>query len=434
MRFTNWSTRARAAIPSAAWRRRLPPALQAAPTGLGNVIVVFLLSRFAFYAAAFVGIAVVPEYSSNVRVPVNAPLALALHWRWDAIHYYSVAAGGYNFYYSQPMPGNAPEVLHAFFPLMPAFMRDTAALINGLRWPASQPITSADRSMLLAGVLVVNVATLVALWLLFQLAHEETRDAETAGRAVFYAAVFPLAFYYAVPYAEAVFLATSIGAFLAARRQHWVRAGLWAAFASAARPFGILLLPVLMLEMAIAAWHGELRGRAWLRAFLGLVLAPLGLLLFMLELRRSTGDALAFIAVQRSAWGREPRFPLATLRLGLNYALHPTRSHDPATYARTVLHTAIVVGFLAIIVLSVRRWRPSFVLYGLLLYAVMLSSPWPGETIMHSLGRSAMVFFPVYITLAQWGRRPVVHQAILALWLPLFGLLAALYVSWYFVA
>jgi Gpi18-like mannosyltransferase len=288
--------------------------------------------------------------------------------------------------------------------------------------------------MLLAGVVVVNVATLVALWLLFQLAREETRDEETAGRTVFYAAFFPLAFYYAVPYAEAVFLATSIGTFLAARRRHWVRAGAWAAFAAAARPFGILLLLVLMLEVIIAAWRGELRGRAWLRALLGLALAPLGLLYFMFLLRQTTGDALAFIAVQRSAWGRQPRFPLATLRLGLNYALHPTLSHGAATYARTLLHTVIVVGFLAILVISVRRWRPSFVLYGVLLFAVMLSSPWPGETVMHSLGRSAMIFFPVYITLAQWGRRPGVHQAILGLWLPLFGLLAALYVCWYFVA
>ncbi len=53
---------------------------------------------------------------------------------------------------------------------------------------------------------------------------------------------------------------------------------------------------------------------------------------------------------------------------------------------------------------------------------------------MHSLGRSVMVLFPVYITLAQWGKRPIVHHAILVLWLPLFGLLTALYVCWYFVA
>ena len=44
-----------------------------------------------------------------------------------------------------------------------------------------------------------------------------------------------------------------------------------------------------------------------------------------------------------------------------------------------------------------------------------------------------MVLFPVYITLARWGKRPALHQAILLLWLPLFGLLTALYVRWYAV-
>lgn len=53
---------------------------------------------------------------------------------------------------------------------------------------------------------------------------------------------------------------------------------------------------------------------------------------------------------------------------------------------------------------------------------------------MHSLGRSVMVCFPLYLSLARWGSRPAVHPAIVLLWLPLSGLLTALYVCWYFVA
>jgi hypothetical protein len=40
----------------------------------------------------------------------------------------------------------------------------------------------------------------------------------------------------------------------------------------------------------------------------------------------------------------------------------------------------------------------------------------------------------VFVTLARWGWRPVVHQAIVLLSLPLFALLAALHVNWWFVA
>jgi hypothetical protein len=293
---------------------------------------------------------------------------------------------------------------------------------------------AAELSPLLGGVLVVHIATLLAFWLLFQLAREETNDEATARRTVLYTAVFPLAFYYALPYAEALFLAASVGTFLAARRRNWVRAGLWAAAASGARPFGILLLPVLALEIVLAWRRDEIQTRDWPRALLGLLLAPVGLLLFMLHLWQLTGDALAFSHAQQMAWLRTPVFPLTTLWRGVGYALHPAWSGTPETYARTVLHTLIVVGFLAVLIASVRRWRPSYVLYGVLVYTLTLSSPWPGETIMHSLGRSIMVLFPVYITLAQWGRRPVIHQAIVLLWLPLFGLLTALYVQWIFVS
>lgn len=107
-------------------------------------------------------------------------------------------------------------------------------------------------TLAVAGVIVSHVATLVAFWLLFELVREETGDRVIAQRAVLYAAIFPLAFYYAVPYAEPLFLATSLGAFLSARRGQWLRAALWAAAASATRPFGIVLVPVLLFVQLLA--------------------------------------------------------------------------------------------------------------------------------------------------------------------------------------
>jgi hypothetical protein len=98
------------------------------------------------------------------------------------------------------------------------------------------------------------------------------------------------------------------------------------------------------------------------------------------------------------------------------------------------VHTAVVVGFLAVLVASLRHWRISYVAFGLLLFAFSLSSPWPEARTMHAMGRYVMILFPVYISLARWGRRPLIHQAITLLWLPLFGLLAVLYACWHFVA
>jgi Gpi18-like mannosyltransferase len=382
------------------------------------VLGIFLLSRLAFYLAAFFGGSPLPQPEVwPGQVDVNAPRLLALHWRWDAIHYYSIATGDYG-----------PELLPAFFPLLPLLIYGVATLLGGLRPPAPVAITAAEPWPLLAGVIVTNVAALLALWLLFVLAREETGDEATARRAVLYTAAFPLAFYYAVPYTEALFLATTLGVFLDARRGRWLRAGLWALAASATRLVGILLLPVLALEIALAWRRGAPRRGERARALGGLLLAPLGLPLFMLHLWRRVGDPLAFLRVQ-DHWGREQAYPWVALWRGLTYALQPT-----GAYAHNTLQTAIVLGFLAISVASLRRWRPSYLLYALLLFIVLFSSHLQGPDALRSTGRYLMVLFPVYFTLARWGRHPAVHQLILWLWLPLYGVLSVLYSRWYFVA
>ena len=400
----------------------------------GAVLLIWGLSRLAFYAAALYGSWALPEAAAEAaRVDVGGPAALALHWRFDAIHYYSIAAGGYNFYFDHPMAGNDPSVLHAFFPLLPLLLRGAAAIMSGLRPPAALPITDAQPVVLLAGVLLVHGMALLAFWLLFQLAREETGDVATARRTVLYTAISPLGIFLAIPYTEALFIALTTGCFLAARRGQWLRAGLWAAAASATRLTGVLLLPALVLEMVLAWRRGGLPVPAWGRAIAGLLLAPSGLLLFMLYQWRYLGNAQAFLTAQ-SFWQRQRLFPLTTLWHGTLFMFPPWSIDAPDLYARNLLQTLFTLGFVAVLLASLRAWRPAYVLYGLLLFGVSLSSPLTGAWTMQSQGRYAMVLFPVYITLARWGRRPSVHQAIVLVSLPLFGLLAALYARWWYVA
>jgi Gpi18-like mannosyltransferase len=395
---------------------------------LGIVLLIFGLSRAAFYVAALFGLALLPrapQWSGQVEL-TGAPL-LAMHWRWDAVHYYSIALGGYG---AAPgtVPTEDPAILAAFFPLFPLLTRGLALAATGWLRPLD------EQALAVAGIVISHVATLLAFGLLFMLVLDETDDRPTAQRAVLYAAIFPLAFFYALPYAEPLFLATSLGAFLFARRGYWIAAGLCAALASAARPLGILVLPALALEVLLAWRRGELPRSLLPRTLLGIALAPAGLLLFMLHLWQQVGDPLAFVHAQQIVWHREPVFPLTTLWRGLHYVLHPSLSNSAETYGRTLLHAAIVWGSLLCMLVSLRRWRPAFGLYAALLFVQVLAVPWPGATIMHSLGRSIMVCFPLYLSLARWGRYPAVHHAIVLLWLPLYGLHTALYVCWYFVS
>lgn len=405
--------------PARLWRRLvLVPGLR---YQIVSVSFIFLLSRFVFYMAAFFGSAVFPEaVNEPAMLSVNSTRAIALHWRWDAIHYYTLSNDGY-----QPGGGTA------FFPLFPILIRVVATVLGGFRAPLAKPIGEAEQAPLVAGILIAQVAAYIAFWLIFTLAREESGDEATAYRATLYTAFFPLAFYYNVPYTEPVFLALSLATFLAARRHSWITAGLCAGLASATRLAGSFLAPVLLLEIAMAYRRGKIYGRAKIRALFGLLLAPAGLCLFAFHLWWLTGDPLAFVNQQSSAWAHELLFPLVTIARGLYYAVDPSRSATLDLYARGVLHTAIVLGFLAVSFWSARRWRPSYVLYAVLTFLVILSSVWPGERVMHSSGRYIMMVFPVYITLAQWGRYPTFHTVVTTTWLPLYGLLTALYARWY---
>ncbi|HZG68021.1 MAG TPA: mannosyltransferase family protein [Herpetosiphonaceae bacterium] len=398
------------------WRGR-PRALLARTRRLGAVLAIFLLSRLAFYLVALFG--------NDHGEQVNQALTLRIHWRWDALHYYGIAVRGYG----------AADESAAFFPLLPLLIRGAAMVLGGMRWPLPTPIERADESVLLAGVLLANGAALLAFCLLYELVLADTGDDATAQRAVLYTASFPLAFFYAVPYTEGLFLATSVGAFLAARRSQWIRAGVWAALASITRPVGVLLLPALLLEVLLAWRHGSRAASGWLRAALGLLLAPAGLLLFLLYLWQRVGDPIAFVHVARSEFGHASIFPPALVWRGLTLSAQSIWS-DPGSLQRNhliVFNTFVMLLVLVVLFASFRRWRPAYVLYGLLLCTVVLSTVPDGDT-LRSVGRYLMVFFPVYTTVAHWGRRPLVHLAILLFWLPLLGLFTAFFLRGYFVA
>ncbi len=409
----------------AGWAREALPA---------PVLAAFALSRLAFALAAVVGWWLVPRAPRwSGRVTPHAPAWLTLHWHWDAIYYYTIALGGYGVSPAAVPTSSPADHLPAFFPLWPLLLRAAASLATWPQAPEPVPFAAAPAPILAAGVLLTNLMALVALGNLHALVARETGDAARAGRAVLYAALAPFAFCYAIPYTEGLFLATSTAAFLAVRRGQWLRAGLWAGAAAATRSVGILLVPVLALEVALAWRRGEVRGWAWVRAMGGLLLAPTGLLAFMLHLYRTVGDPLAWLHASQHFWHRDLVFPWVTLWRGLALAFRPARSGSPIEYVVSLASTALVCGALLIVVAAWHRWPPSYGLYGALLLALLLATPLPGGRAMFGLARYLVIFFPVYGALARWGARPVTHRAILAVSLVGFTGFAALYVGWHFV-
>ena len=376
------------------------------------VLLIFAFSRILFYATLLGSQHLLPTVFSHTDTGLG--WLIDAHYRWDATIYREIAIIGY-----APSVA-APNGSHlAFFPLMPLVMRFGGMLLGG-----------GTNALAIGGVVVTQLAALIAACLLFALARADAGAA--AYRAVAYCSLFPLAVFFNVPYTESLFFALSLWAFLAIRYNWWLNAGLAIALASACRVGGVLLVPVLLLALWQCWRRGELTHAALRRGVAAVALAPLGLLLFLVYLQWHTGDLLAFQHAQ-AFWPRSFVFPPLALLQGIGYVLNPTVAPDLFTYLLSTLNTLIVVGFLAVMVRCWRRWPAVYSLYALLTLALALVSPLIGAAAMQSTGRYAMVIFPVFIALGQFGQRRWLHLLWLGVSTLLFVILVALYTHWFFV-
>ena len=113
-------------------------------------------------------------------------------------------------------------------------------------------------------------------------------------------------------------------------------AAICAALASATRPNGILLLPIIIADRLgdlRRRWHGENRLRLLGQAALPIAIAPLGLAFYIAAQYWLTGDGLLFNHVQIH-WRREWLGPLEWFWIGLQswdfhrFPREPTHSYE----------------------------------------------------------------------------------------------------------
>ncbi len=191
---------------------------------------------------------------------------------WDGSFYADIAQHGY---------GSLPRAALRFFPLTPLLGR-------GVGWLGFGPRIGV--------VIVANVAALVAGALLWSLVQREGFSSAAANRAAWLLPVFPSAFVLVLGYAESIFLAVAIGAFVAIRDRRWLLAAVLGVLAGASRPGGFILAVPIAVEAVRAlrtAGPREIAARATA------VLAPFGgTALFLLWVGDRFGDALLPFRVQ----------------------------------------------------------------------------------------------------------------------------------------
>lgn len=354
-----------------------------------SVLAPFLLTRAltAFIALAAVALFPTPTSCPDVCHPSANPL-LDAATRWDAKAYVDIAHEGYG-----KVPAN-----NAYFPLYPFLMRLLATVLGG-----------SDDAYLVAGVLISNIALLIALAYLARLVAID-HEATAGPRAALYLLVFPTSVFLSVVYPESLLIALSIGAVYHARRGDWLPAAVLGVLAALTRPF---IGAAVAIPIAIEAFQ-----RAGPRAALASA-APAGVALFawLGVLWRITGDPKAILTAEAN-WGVGPSLPLEAI----------TDLFDPKVYGFPYIVLGSTLLMAVLVLLSWRLLRPSLAAYGTV---VLLISVATGS--LTSSPRYYLAIFPAFIVLALVARGWL-GGAYIVTGVLIGTIYTAMYALWYWVA
>lgn len=393
------------------------------------IVVVELLINFYVLAAIKPHVGK-PPLGLNTRVPD----LIWQNWQhFDGGFYLQIAVGGYPI-----APPRQPYSIWEFYPLYPMLIHPLGQALGGT-WGRYS----------IAGLLVANLAALIAVCYLFVLVRREWGVA-VANRAVILLSVFPASFFLSAIYTESVFLAPAIASLYYARERRWLLAGCCGALAALARGPGILLLLPIAWEywQAISEryaplsadararqgrarrwWASRLAGparavqdgRTWL-SLASILLIPLAQLGFMIYARLRCGAFWATLTAAR-LWNHTFTWPWTTVIHDL--IQHPPPTTTPWTYNLWALSVALLILFSICIVWAFVRLPAIYALYALAMFLAPLSSGY-----ITSLPRYFLVIFPAFILLARWAD-PARHLQRYTFLTTCFAVLLALLTTFY---
>ncbi len=324
-------------------------------------------TRLALTLIGIVAIAVLPIGARHLDPMPHMP-AFDMWAQWDARHYVNIAVTGYD------TPAQ-PESNIAFFPLYPLLIRLVLLGVGRVDTETGAFV----------GLVISNLALFIALLYLSALVARDF-SLSLARRAVLYVLVFPTTLFLSSVYAEPVFLAAAVASLYHARAGEWGRSGVAGALAALTRPFGVLLL----IPIAVELYRQRARPLSWL----SLIGPPLGLGLFVGYLWWLFGDPLAYFHAG-STWGRGLHLPWDVL---LGYIHGPLQGFD---WTYSWLDLISMVAMVVVLIVGTRLVPLSYSSYSAagLIFAMSTGVAW------FSASRHALALFPLIIVLAVLGQR-----------------------------
>lgn len=335
---------------------------------------------------------------------------------WDSEYYVGIAVAGYDDPKAgavvNPATGNPVIKNYSFFPLYPYVVRIFALPFRLL---GLNPLAAAS----FAGVVVSALGTLAGLLALWDITRPYFEE-EDAYRAVFYALIFPTAFFFAMVYTEGLFIGLAFGALALSKRGHWILASILGLLAAWTRAHGAAIaLPLLTFWLMQIKWREPFRPQITWKWILRCALAFLPLVGYLLWRTSALGQGWAEL--------QEFHFGRGVMSIGnsveawmsaFDYARSGGGGHAQIYFAIEV--GSILLAFLAALWLA--RRDPAVALFSL---AIVLLSILSGSA--GSMARYMLIAPALYIFLAHLGKNRTFDRAWTIFSILLLGMEATLF-------
>ena len=401
--------------------------------------LVFIVVRLFLLVWAVVATSInpVPETPDETLRPYLGAPQLTTGWeglllepwqRFDALRYLRLAREGY-----------AHEEDSVFPPLYPLLLRGLGGLWGG-----------GDVALLLAGLLISNLAALGLLILLYWVTTAEFGEAQ-ATRTLVYLLLFPTGFFLFAPYTESLFMLLALGSLWAGRNGRFWWAGGLGLLAALTRLTGWVLVIPLLYEWGHNWWQQNrsayyvVRKDGWLRtrhhalrtitlpklaSLLATSLPAVGLLLF-LGWRWWVGLP-PINEMYRQYWYQTTGIPGSDVITAV-YTLFGGGEVRANEYLALALDFGVLLLLVGTTAVALRRLPRSYALYATLLLLFMLL-PTSEVKPLYSFSRYALAFFPTFWLLACWGQNPWINRLILYPFLLLYLYYSGQFFIWGWVA
>jgi Gpi18-like mannosyltransferase len=336
------------------------------------IISIFLVWRIITIVFALISPNFFPLQNNFLGGGIQNYLKAPWFWGWinfDGEHYMSIARLGY-------LP-----LTYFYFPLYPLIVRIL-----------SLPFHLSFHATAVIGVVMSNILliiSLLGLWKLLSLDYSK----DIVQMTLILLLLFPTSFYLGSFYTESLFLAIIVWGIYFARKRSWILMGILGGLSSATRIIGLALIPAFFFEI-----YKNYRKRFTKASITGLILAPVGIIVYMIYLKFVSGDYLEFFN-NVGIFGEQRQAALILLpRVFYRYIFKilPAINYS---YLPIILSTYLefITGllFLILVILAFIKLRLSYAVY---LFFGYIIPTFAGS--FSSLPRYVLVLFPGFLLAA----------------------------------